>query len=52
MKPAMAVLVINAFPNAKLDFNWIYHGDLPGPRTVSRSVYSLSATQSGQPDLT
>jgi transcriptional regulator with XRE-family HTH domain len=30
MKPAMAVLVINAFPNAKLDFNWIYHGDLAG----------------------
>lgn len=30
MKPAMAVLVMNAFPAAKLDFNWLYHGDLAG----------------------
>lgn len=30
MKPLMAVQVIRAFPGAKLDFNWIYHGDLGG----------------------
>lgn len=30
MKPPMAVLVIRAFPAAKLDFNWLYHGDLGG----------------------
>ncbi|MGC5781627.1 helix-turn-helix domain-containing protein [Methylobacterium sp. NFXW15] len=30
MKPAMAIRVITAFTAAKLDFNWLYHGDLGG----------------------
>lgn len=30
MKPAMAIRVITTFTAAKLDFNWLYHGDLGG----------------------
>lgn len=30
MKPQVAICVIRAFPAAKLDFNWLYHGDLGG----------------------
>lgn len=30
LKPDMAVLFMRAVPEAKLDFNWLYHGDLGG----------------------
>lgn len=30
MKPEAVLTLIRAFPLAKLDFNWIYHGDLNG----------------------
>lgn len=30
IKPELVAQLIRAFPAAKLDFNWIYHGDLNG----------------------
>ena len=41
IKPEVAVRIIQAFPEAKLDFNWIYHGDLDGVAYVVASKIPL-----------
>lgn len=47
LKPDVAVLFIRAVPEAKLDFNWIYHGDLDGlAHSVAERIKAIKGTSS------